>query len=57
MKKAIRMLLLLSALLRCSCGQAGEAAREITVLVEDGEHYSLDESILYVEPGETAVFY
>ena len=57
MKKCIVLLTLLFAVcLLAACGQEGSDTA-VTVVVEAGEHYSLEVGAVTLEPGEDAVFY
>ena len=57
--KKTALLLTLTFLVCLLCGCALQKAREetLTVLVESGEHYSLEVSLVDVRPGESAAFY
>lgn len=59
MKKCIQAILLLTmALLLSGCAFTKQApANTLTVLVEEGEHYQMEVSLVTVQPGDSAGFY
>ena len=55
MKRGLLLLLLAGILLLCACSHV--STTEITVLVEDGENYTVDVPLVTLEPGGNAYFY